>query len=90
MDTQPPQPGESRSKSSQLAGATSNMAIIGTQQERRHQIVHRNAANTATKLMTQDSHLNIICKTGSSKNKPQYAVGCEYIHIKETGCQQNV
>ena len=48
MDTQPTQPGESWSKSSRLAGAISNTAVIGTQQECRHQIIHREAANAAT------------------------------------------
>jgi len=90
MDTQSPQPGESGSKSSRMAGATSNMAIIGTQQERRHQLVHHDAANAATKHMTHDAHSKIVCKTGSSKNKKQHAVGCENIHIKIKGHQLTI
>jgi len=85
MDTQPPLPGESGSNTGQLAGAPSNTDILGTQQERRHKLVHRDAANAATKHMTQDAHLEIICNTGSSKNKMQHAVGCEYIHIEAEG-----
>jgi len=30
--------------------------------------------------MTEDAYLIIICKTGSSRNKKQHAVGCEYNH----------
>jgi len=87
MDTQPPQPGGTESKSSRLAGATSTTAIIGTQQERRHQLVHHYAANSATKHVTQDAPWEIVRKTGSSKNDKQHAVGCEWIHIEENGSQ---
>jgi len=52
--------------------------------------VHRDAANVATKQMTQDAHLKIVRKTGSSKNKMQPAVGCEYIHIEANGGQLTV
>lgn len=68
MDTQSPQPGPSRSKSSQLAGTSLSTLFIGTQQECRHQSVHRHAPNAATENMTQDAQLNIIWKTGSSTN----------------------
>jgi hypothetical protein len=51
-----------------LAGATSNTELLGAQQEHRHKLVYRDAANTATKHMTQNAHLKIIRKTGSSKN----------------------
>jgi len=68
-------------------GATSNAEILGTQQERRHTLVHRNAANTVPKYMTQDAHLKIVRKTGSSKKTKQHAVGCEYIHIEANGGQ---
>jgi hypothetical protein len=80
MDIQPPQPGPSGSKSGQLADASSNMSLIGTQKERRYQSVHREAANVATKHMTEDAHLKIIRETGSGTNKKQHAVGCEYLH----------
>jgi len=85
MDTQPPLEGESGSNTRRLAGTTSNTALLGTQQERRHKLVHRDAANVATKHMTQDAHLKIIRKTGSSKNKQQHAVGCRYILIMANG-----
>jgi hypothetical protein len=70
-----------------LAGATSNTELLGIQQERRQKLVHRGAANVATKHMTQDAHLKIIRKTGSSKNKKQHAVGCRYILIVANGGQ---
>jgi len=47
MDTQPPPPAESGSNSGRLAGAISNTEILGTQQERRHKLVHRDALFTA-------------------------------------------
>jgi hypothetical protein len=82
MDTQPPPPGQNGSNTGRLAGTASNTAILGTQLEGRHKLVHRNAANAATKHMTQDALINIVCKTGSSKNMKQHAVGCENIHIE--------
>jgi len=90
MDTQPPPPGESGSNTGRLAGATSNTEILGTQQECRHKLVHRDAADAATKHMTQDAHLKIVRKTGSRRNKKQHAVGCEYIHIDAIGVQLTV
>jgi len=90
MDTQPPPPGEGGSNTGRLAGATSNTDIPGTQQERRHKLVHRDAANVATKHNTQNAHSKIVQKTGSSKNKTQHAVGCEYIHIEAKGGQLTV
>jgi len=87
MDTQPPPAGESGSNTGRLAGATSNTELLGTQQERRHKLVHRNAANVATKHMSQDAHIKIIHKTGTSKNTKQHAVGCKYILIVANGGQ---
>jgi hypothetical protein len=68
-------------------GITPNMSLSGTQQERRHQLVHHNAANMATKDMTEDTHLKIVHISGSSKNKKQPAIGCKYIHIMVTDSQ---
>jgi len=90
MDTQPPPPVESGSNTGRLAGASSNTEILGTQQERRNMLVHRDAADAATKHMTQHGHLKIICKTGSRRNKKQHAVGCEYIHIDAISGQLTV
>jgi len=69
MNTQPPLAGESGSNTGRLAGATSSTELLGTQQERRHMLVHRNAANVATKHMTQDSHFKILRKTGAAKTR---------------------
>jgi len=90
MDTHPPPPGESGSNTGRLAGATSRQDILGTQHERRHKLVHHDAANAATKHMTQDAHFKIVRKTGSMENKMQHAVGYEYIHIEAKGGQRTV
>jgi len=63
------------------------MSLIGTQQDRRHQWVRRDAANAATKSMTQDAHLKIVGKTGSITNRKQHAGACEHIHTVVNGCQ---
>jgi hypothetical protein len=90
MDTQPPPQGESGSITGRLAGATTNTDILGTQQVRRLKLVHHDAADAATKHMTQDAHLKIVRKTESSKNNKQHAVGCEYIHIEVNGGQCSI
>jgi len=90
MDTQPPQPGASGYKSSRLAGALSHTLLLGTQQERRHQLVHRDAANAATKNMTQDAHLQIVRKTGTSTIKKKHPVGCKYILTVVNGGQLTI
>jgi seryl-tRNA(Sec) selenium transferase len=66
------------------------MDILGTQQKRRHKLVHHVAADAATKHMTQNVHLKIVHKTGSRSNKKQHAVGCEYIHIDANSDQLTV
>jgi len=81
MDTQPSPPGESGLNTGRLAGATTNTAIPGTQQEPRHKLDPRDAADAATKHMTQDANLKIVRKTGSRNNRKQHAVGCGCIHI---------
>jgi len=82
MATQIPQPGENGIEVGGSTGITPNTLFSGTQQERRHQLVHCNAANAATKNMTKDAHLKIVRKTESSKHKKQHAIGCKYIHIR--------
>jgi hypothetical protein len=64
--------------------------LLGTQQERRHQLVHCDAANAASKNITQDTHLTIACKTGSSTSQKQHAVGCEYFHTMVNSHQLTV
>jgi hypothetical protein len=90
MDTQSPQPGLSGSASCRLAGASLNTSIVGTQHERRHQLVHWESADAATKHMTQDAHFIIVRKTGSSTNNKQHAVGCEYLHTMVNSRQLTV
>jgi hypothetical protein len=90
MDTQPPPAGESGSNTGRLAGTRSTTTLLDTVQEHRHELVHRDAANVATKHMTQDVHSKIIRKTGSSKHKKEHAVGCEYILIVANGGQLTV
>jgi hypothetical protein len=87
MDTQPPPPGESGSNTGRLVGTTPNTYILGTHQEHRHKLVDHNAANAATKHVTQDAHFKIVCKTGSRKIRMQHAVECESIHIEAKGGQ---
>jgi hypothetical protein len=85
MDTKPPLADECGSNTGRLAGATSNTDLLGTQLERRRKLVHRDAANVATKHMTHDAQLKFVCKTGSSKNKKQRGVRCENILFKANG-----
>jgi hypothetical protein len=80
MDTQTHHPGVTGSEPSQTMGVSANTSHNDTQQEHRHQLVHQNAANAATKHMTQDAHLKIVRKISSSNNKEQHAIGCEYIY----------
>jgi hypothetical protein len=90
IDKQPPLPGQGGLNSGRLAGATSNMAIVGTQQVCRNKLVYRNAANAATKHMTENANLKTVTMTGSGKNKKQHAVGCEYINTVVKGGQSTM
>jgi hypothetical protein len=73
-----------------LAGATSNTEILGTQPEHRQTLIHHNAADAATKHMTQDAHVKSVRNTDSRRNRKHHAVGCEYIHIDASGLQLSV
>ena len=90
MDIKPPQPGGEGSKTSQSTGTSSNTSLLGTQLEPRHQSIHRNSANEATKNMRQDAHLQILCQTRSCKNMKHRAIGCDYIHTMANGHQLTV
>jgi len=63
-------------------GASSNRPPGKTQLQRRNHLVHRNAANAATKNMTLGAQLKTVYKTGTSKNKKQHAIGCKCSRIK--------
>jgi len=82
MATQTPRQGENSTEPGGPIGVTRNMSLSGTQQERKYQLVHRNAANVATYNITQDGHVKVVCKTESSKNKKQHTIRYKYIHIK--------
>jgi len=62
-------------------GVTPNTSRSSTQQELGRLLVHRNVAVAANKNMTQDAYLEIVHKTGSSKNKKLDAFTCEYINL---------
>jgi hypothetical protein len=69
MGPQTPKPGVIQSESSRTAGASSNAPLAETQLQRRHQLVHRNAAIAATENLAQDAHLKKVRKTGCSNNR---------------------
>jgi hypothetical protein len=48
-----------------------------TQQQCRHQLVHRNAAIAGTENMAQEAHLTKVRKTGCSNDRQQHAIGCD-------------
>jgi len=81
MAPQSPQPGVIQSESSLTMGDSSNAPLADTQQQRRHQLVHRNAAIAATENMAHDADFKIVCITGRSNDKTQHAIGCDYLHI---------
>jgi len=64
-----------------MTGASSYAPLAETQQQHRHQLVHRDAAIAATKSMARDAHSTIVRKTGHCNNRKQHAIGCEYLHI---------
>jgi len=68
-------------ESSRITGTSLNAPLGETQQQRRHQLVHCDAAIVAIENMSQDSHFKKVRKTASSKNRKQHAIGCESIHI---------
>jgi len=61
------------------------MSLSGKQQQRRQMLVHWDSTNTAPEYITQDAHLKRVCKTASSTNKQQQAVGCNLIHTMVNG-----
>jgi len=77
MAPQTPQPGVIQSESSRTTGASSNAPVAESHLQRRHPLVHRDAAIAATKNMAQDAHLKKVGKTGRSNNRQQHAIGCE-------------
>ena len=68
-----------------MTGSSNNAPPSEPQQQRRHQLVHRDTAIVATKNMNQDVHLKLVRKTGTSINEKQHAIECEsiYIHVDD-------
>jgi len=87
MAPQSPQQGESGTESTRTTGTSSNMPLAETQLQHRHQLAHQDVGNAATENLTLDSQFKIIRKTGSSKNKQQQTIGCEYSRIEADGSQ---
>jgi len=57
MSPQTPHPGVIQAESSQTAGSSSHAPLDETQLQRRHQLVHHDAAIAATKMIAQNAHL---------------------------------
>jgi len=82
--------GAIEAESSRTTGSSNNAPPGETQQQCSYQLVHRKAAILTTENMTQDSHLKMVRKSGSSKNKKQHVIGCESIHIDVDDSQPTV
>jgi len=87
MARQGPRQGESGTESSRTTAVPSYTPPGETQLQRRHHLVHHDAANGATENMTLDAKLKIVRKTGSSKNKTQHAIACRCSRIEVHGRQ---
>jgi hypothetical protein len=90
MAPQTPQPGVIQSESSRTPGASSKAPLAYTQLQRRHQLVHRDAAIAATKYMAQDAQLKKVHNTGCSNNRQLHAICCELLHIDIKGSQLTI
>jgi len=65
-----------------MMGTSANTPAAETQLPRRHHLADCDATNAATENMTLDAQWKIVRKSGSSKDKKQHAVGCEYSRIE--------
>jgi hypothetical protein len=83
-------PGASGAELSRQTGASRNAPHGETQQERRHQLFHRDAAIGATENVSQHAQLKKVLKTASSKIKKQDAIECESIHISVNDLQLRI
>jgi len=68
------QPGSIHAESSQMTGTSNNAPPGETQQQCRHQCVHRTTAIVAPKIATEDARLAVVRKTGTSKFQKQHAI----------------
>ena len=62
-------PGAIGPESIRTTGASRNAPLGETQQQRRHQLVHRDAAIIATENMTQDAHLERYLKPEAARRR---------------------
>ena len=74
---QTPQPGVIQSGSSWMTDASTNAPLAETQQQCRHDIVHRGAAIAATDNLVLVAHLKKVRKMGRSNNRQWHAIRCE-------------
>jgi hypothetical protein len=58
------QPGAIEAESSRTTDSSTNEPPGETEQQCKHQLLHRDAAIVATETMTQDAHLKTILITG--------------------------
>jgi len=77
MTSQTPWPGVIQSELSWTTGASPNAPLAETQLQRRHQLVHRDAAIAATENMAQNAGLKKVRKSGRSNNRQPHSIGCE-------------
>jgi hypothetical protein len=77
MAPQTLQPGGIQSEPSRTPGASSNEHLTETQQQRRHQLVHRDSEFATTENKAEDAHWSKVRKTGLRNNRQQHATGCE-------------
>jgi hypothetical protein len=68
------QSGVIQSELSRTAGASSNAPLAEIQLQRRHQLVHHDAAIAATENMAQEEHLKKVYQTERSNNMQQRAI----------------
>ena len=80
MAQQTHQEGTSGSESSKMMGASSTTWPTETQLQCRHHIVQGDAANAATKNMTQHAEFKMFRKTRCSNDEKQHLIRYEYIH----------
>jgi hypothetical protein len=71
------QPGMIQSQLSRTSGASSDAPLAETQLQRRHQLVHSDAAIAATENMAQDAHFEKVHKTRCRNIRQQHAIGWE-------------
>ena len=62
-------------------GGSANTPPAETQLQHRPHLAHRDAANAATEKVAMNTQLKTLSRTGSSRNKTQHAISCEYSRL---------